>query len=168
MIKGHTLVLGISEGGKTTVCERIAKQFRAKGFQVLFLATMVKDFPADFFYTNATEFVNAAKKMKRCLLVVDDAADNLEKYDSELQWLGSQSRHWGHAFLINSQRYFDLSPRIRNNAKYAIVFRMSKSDSKMIAEDFVDEKLLKAHSLKRFHFLIGGKYEEFRETKLAL
>lgn len=168
MISGHTLVLGISKGGKTTLSVEIINWYRKSGYKIILLATFKNDIPCDEHYAHEDEFIARARQLRNCLLVVDDARDNLDKHSENAKWLGSQSRHWGHSFLVITQRYVDIAPSVRNNAESAVIFRMSKKDCLEVSEDYVDDALKDAYKLEKYHFLIGGKYQAFSEKCLKI
>lgn len=170
MIDGHTLVLGISRGGKTTFCEACADWHLRNGIDVLLLESFQSKIPCSFRTQDAKEFIREARKRTRCLLFVDDGSQVIDRYDSGLNWLGAQSRHWGHKFLINTQRYVDINPTIRNNASQIVAFRMADSDAEMVAKDFADGTgvLKTAGKLAKYEFLIGGKYQPFQLKRLKL
>jgi hypothetical protein len=167
MINGHTLITGLSRSGKTTLTEKIASNILSKR-PVFFLDSFGANFPCTWQTQNQSEFIEIARTNKSALLVVDDAADNLNKFDNALSWIGTQSRHWGHCFLINSQRYINVHPNIRNNAIVCFAFKQSKKDARDLCEDFVDENLLDVPSLNQFEFYGGGKYVPFKKYRLNL
>lgn len=166
MIEGHTIVTGLSRSGKTHLCRKIAEAIKAHK-RVLVLDTFGAGWSCDWQTTDAAEFVRIAKLNTNCLLVVDDGADTLNKHDAAFNWLGTQSRHWGHCFLINAQRYVEISPSIRNNAITTFAFKLSKKDAKLLSEDFADESLLSVTTLQKYEFLAGGKYKPFVKMKLT-
>jgi len=159
----------MTESGKTTLArERIAPLYRVKKVPVLVLDPYrSKKWKADFITDSPAQFVEVVKGSRSCALFVDEAGNFIDEgYVSELRWLATNSRHYGHNCHFISQRAVQIPPTIRGQCSNLFLFRQSFSDARELSKDFVSDDILTANELKRGEYFgkigIDGKVYKAR------
>lgn len=150
----HTLILGITETGKTTLAYRLANTYKQKGTEVLVLDPLLSSrWAADFITDDAEKFLRIVFAKRKCALFVDEAGDMLDKYDSTMNKLATFSRHYGHNAHFICQRAIMVSPTIRAQCTNLFLFKQHRQDAEILARDFVSDDLLQATKLLKGEFL---------------
>lgn len=87
------------------------------------------------------------------LLVVDESALSLDRYDPSLNWLAKTSRHLGHSAIFIAHNLKDVAKGIRTQCTQIFIFASSRSDVRDLEDEFDDKRILGATKLKKFHFI---------------
>lgn len=173
----HNIVLGVGGMGKSTLAFALAQQHVDRGEGVLILdpnndqgwptGPLVRKLTGD---GAPLRFLALAKKSQRCALFVDEAGESIGrgKHAADLKWLTTRCRHWGHRTYIIGQRAQLVEPTVRSQCTTGYIFRQSVMDSKLLAQDFADEGLLRASSLSIGQFLYVRTDHPARLLKLDL
>jgi ABC-type sugar transport system ATPase subunit len=96
--------------------------------------------------------IKKAKEQTGKILVVDESAMALDRYDTSQSWLSKTSRHLGHNAIFIGQRLKDVSLDIRSQCDQVFIFRCSRTDAKIVDDEYDDQNLLKCTHLKKFCF----------------
>lgn len=99
---------------------------------------------------DAGEFQHMAVNSRRCLLFIDEAGEYLGQYDTELHWVATRGRHYGHAAFIICQRYMQVAKLVRDNCRSLFLFSCGLSDAKLLADEWAEPALLDAPQLSQF------------------
>lgn len=163
----HSIILGITESGKTTLGIMLAKAVKKAGNKVAVLTPLKYEFKrwqfADFITDDPEEFLQYAKKNTNYYLFVDEGATSINKYDEAMNWLTTTARHFGHATTIIAHRYVQLNSTLRSQASKIYLFAVSLDDLKEIGTEWRQTELSHTNFEKGKFVLIRrfGKMEGF-------
>lgn len=150
----HVLIVGITNTGKTTICFEMSARYRAAGKKVIVLdPDLRKEWNADYITDDPQEFLTVCKNSQSCALFIDESGSMIGKYDTQLEWLATQSRKWGHKSHFIMQRGSQVSPTVRNQCSSAFVFKQSPDDAKVLSNNFVCPQFLEAPSLSKGEYI---------------
>lgn len=164
----HVLIVGITNTGKTTIGFEMAAKYKAEGTRIIVLDPNLrpewgvpqwhKDIQAEEIkYGVMTDdpetFLAICKNAQGCALFIDESGSMIGRYDTQLEWLATQSRKWGHKSHFIMQRGSQVSPTVRNQCSSAFVFKQSPNDAKVLANNFVCPEFLEAPKLKKFEYI---------------
>lgn len=163
----HTLILGITESGKTTLARKLAARYRLKGIPVLVLDPYSsKEWGAHFITEEPEQFFAVVKNSRSCALFVDECGHWSEDHEPVIKWLATNSRHYGHNCHFITQRAAQISPTVRAQCSNIFLFKQSFQDSKALAQEFVADALLDAQTLSKGEYLskigVDGEVKRFR------
>lgn len=126
----------------------MARVYKSKNIPVLVLdPDKRKEWGADFITDDPEFFLETVKLNKKCALFVDESGSMIGRYSGAMAWLATNSRKWGHKAHFLAQRARQIDPLVRNQCSNVFVFKQSVDDSKIIASEFVCDKLKNAQSL---------------------
>lgn len=146
---GHTLFVGVTESGKTTMARHFARGYAALGHRIIVYdpvgtktagggwpasAVMFSEVEPLFEYLERDD-VNHAH------VFIDEAGDFMGVSDKDKHWLLRRGRHKGFFVNIISQRPKMLAPNVRTQCNVAYMFRLSMNDADEIGADFGHSKL---------------------------
>lgn len=165
MLKGHTLIIGQTECGKTTLAKQLAKQYAKADIPIVVLDPLRDpEWPTTLVFTKSEAFfqyVRDPKECRKCALFVDEAGISLNRYDDTLQWLTTTSRHHGHRSHLLAQRAEMVNKTMRSQCGTLITFAINPKDAKEYALDFNCEDIFhKAPSLERFQYMVVSRFEK--------
>lgn len=173
----HCIVLGVGGMGKSTLAGQLAQRHVDRGDGVLILdpnndrcwpsGPDVRKLCGD---GAPMRFLKLAKASIRCALFIDEAGESIGrgKHASDLKWLTTRCRHWGHRTYIIGQRAVLVEPTVRSQCTTGYVFRQSVDDAKELAKDFADRDMLRASQLRVGEFLFVRTGQPVRLLKLRL
>lgn len=149
----HTLVVGRTNSGKTWICKKLAAKFKKQGYKILVLDPMGSGWDCDFITADPKAFLNMVWKSENCILFVDEGGQTIGRFNAEMDRLATQSRHFGHKCFFITQRPKQLSTNVREQCSELITFKQSLSTTKDLADEFVNEDINNAHTLRKCHFI---------------
>jgi signal recognition particle GTPase len=179
MIKtGHTLVIGKTMSGKTTLVSRIADNFKKAGCGLIVLTPFTKDdrwASADYVTEDADDFCKVVFASRQCLVIVDEGSEYAGKYDDTVFKIATRGRHYGHLAIFIGQKYKDLNKAIRENCVNLFVFKSSPQQCAELSETYVNESINEAIKLDYYQFIavihrVGtfrGNTENWRLDKIS-
>lgn len=133
----HSLILGMTEMGKTTLARALSAAYRKQGFKNIVLDPLRDPrWSADFITSDGDEFLDIAKRSKRCMLFMDEGSESVGRYNFEMQWTATQSRHWGHSSHFIAQGAVQLAPIVRDQCSRVFLFCCGARNGKLLAEEF--------------------------------
>lgn len=157
----HSLILGMTESGKTSLAKKLAQQYKANGINILVLDPMGDpEWNADYQTSNPDEFLSVLWNSRSCAAFVDEAGESAGRYDKAMERSATKGRHWGHKMHYISQRGALISPNIRGNCSNLFLFLSGKNDGKVHAEEWAKEELKNCVNLKVgefYHTSRGGE-----------
>lgn len=156
----HSLFLGMTEMGKTTLARGMCSVYRARGFETIVLDPMRDPrWKASFLTADGDEFLDIAKRSRKCMLFADEGSQSVGRYNLEMEWIVTQSRHWGHSANIICQGGTQLAVIIRDQCSHVFLFACGARTAKMLSEEFNAPDLELCVALKPreyFHAVKGG------------
>lgn len=106
------------------------------------------------FVTNdRDEFLKTVWASRECSIFVDEAGDEIGRYDDIMNSLATKSRNYGHKCHFIMQRSKQISTTIRTQCAEIVCFQQSYNDTKDLADEFCAPALAKAHELKKGEFI---------------
>src|SRR4051812_29046568 len=101
----HSLLLGMSESGKTTLGKRLSHSLRALNKTVIVLDPLCDpEWSADYQTSNGAEFLEVFWNNESAYAFIDEAGDEVGRYDDEMRQTATRGRHLGHSCFYLAQR----------------------------------------------------------------
>ena len=163
----HSLILGMTESGKTTLAKQLAAQYKKAGINVLVLDPL-KDpsWNADYQTNNPDEFLKVFWDSRRCAVFIDEAGESAGRYDKAMERTATKGRHWGHNVHYISQRGTMINTTIRGQCTNMFLFSTGLKDAKIHAEEWGHEELKNANKLKKGEFFHCDRFDYIKQCKL--
>lgn len=156
----HSLILGMTESGKTTLAKKLAAKYKAAGINVLVLDPLADPtWGADFQTTDPDFFLQTFWNSRRCAVFIDEAGESAGRYDKAMIKTATKGRHWGHNVHYLTQRGALLSTTIRGQCSQLFLFLSGRNDGKLHSEEWAQDELKNCNTLKRgefYHCMRGG------------
>lgn len=160
----HVLIVGQTESGKTTLAKRMIPAYRRVGIASLVLDPHNDDWGADFQTTDPDHFLEVARRSMSCACFVDESGQSVGRYNTEMQWLATAARHWGHKSHFLTQRPAQIAVTVRDQCSHLYCFCISSDDGKLLANEFPKApRLREANTFERLHYLYVGRFTTPRE-----
>lgn len=158
----HCLVTGMTGSGKTTWARKKALSLQRQNRHVIILDPFKRkswDNGNEHAYItdNEKDFLNAIWSNRECAIFIDEAGETVGKYNDLINSVASKSRNFGHKCFFIMQRPKQISVTIRCQCSELVIFRSSLSDTKDIADEFVEPRINEAHNLKLGEFIYVRK-----------
>ncbi len=164
----QTLIVGMSESGKTTMLLYILEGLRAKGFPVMALTSEPSDVPrlqkvADFVTMDKDHFLTVfdAPKTWGVVAAIDEGADTVGRYDLEMRAIATKGRHKALCFF-SAQLATDMNPSVRKNCRHVIAFYQDGTSADLLAKEYGHPQLRDACRLKQFEYIKASRFGECR------
>lgn len=158
----HSLIVGMTESGKTTLAKKFALAAQKRGIPCIIYDPLLSDWGqgARVFDVFA-EFEQAIEELPEPEFVgqliayafIDEADTVLSQSDRENWWIMTRGRHYGLRVFPITQRPKLISPTARGQCATLYCFRVSADDAKALAADFSDEGIKAAAGLAQGAFL---------------
>lgn len=140
----------MTESGKTSLARLLAARLKKRGYGVIVLDPINDpNWQADAVFTDFDAFMNAAYQSRSCFLFIDEAGMNCSTWDLHAYWLATQARHWGHSSIFICQRAQQLAKTMRDQCSYLYLFNCSRTDAKLLSDEFNKPELINANTLPR-------------------
>lgn len=147
---GHSLICGSTESGKTTLAHQIANYYaglkNGDAPQIIVYDPVLTPTSAGTWPDNAVlfnqkiKFLEYVRKIGGRYVIFIDESDNLFSHEQkENFWLLTKGRHFGFEIFLITQRPKMIAPSVRCQCATAYVFRLSRTDLKMVGDDFAHE-----------------------------
>lgn len=152
------LIVGASETGKSLLAKSIARDLESKGLRVTVFDPVLSVWSEKAEVTEAeSEFFvllsDAHAAGYKQAVFVDEADTLLSIAHKQNHWLLTRGRHYGLMVHVITQRPALVAPTVRGMCNQLFLFRSSKDDAKLLAQDFAHDGLLTAPELKQGEFL---------------
>lgn len=160
---GHILIIGHTLCGKTTLAKRLASEYKKKRITSVVLDPLSDpEWPTNIIFKTSEAFFTYAKdsnKCRSCALFVDESGLALNKFDQDLLWLTTTSRHHGHRAHIIAQRAEMVNKTIRSQCLTLICFGLNPKDAREYALDWNCEEVFhNAPKLQRYQYMVISRY----------
>lgn len=163
----HTLILGMTESGKTALAKKLAEKYKEAGINVIVLDPLTDpSWNADYQTSDPDEFLQVFWQSRKCAVFIDEAGESAGRYDNAMIKTATKGRHWGHNVHYISQRGSMISPTIRGQCSKLFLFNTGLKDAKVHAEEWGKEELKNANQLKRGEFYHCDKFDLITLNKL--
>lgn len=161
----HSLIIGMTESGKTTLAKLMCQELHSRKELTGVLDPLLDEgWESDFHTKNSDQFLTYAKlpRPKGGFLFIDEGATSIGRYNVPMEWLATMSRHWGHSATFITPGFTNLSPSIRNSCGRLYLFACAASVTKIASEEFNHKVLLTAERLRKGEFFIVDRFREVR------
>lgn len=163
----HVLILGMTESGKSTLAKQLCGEAKKRQLGTLVLDPLNDpDWQADYQTRDPAEFLRVVKNSESCAVFVDESGQSVGRFDTEMFWLATQGRHFGHMCHFISQRGQQIAKTVRDQCGRLYLFNCSLSDAKMLADEWNKEELRQAHTLEKGEFFIVQRFGAVKRAKL--
>lgn len=164
----HSLIVGMSESGKTTLGKRLSHTLHSAGESVIVLDPMNDPgWSAGFKTADPEQFLHVFWASQSCHAFIDEAGDVVGKYDELMRQTATKGRHWGHSCYYITQRGAMLSVTVRAQCRHLFLFTSPIDDCKALSKDFNKPELLQASTLPQFEFFHVSRYGPLQRGKVA-
>lgn len=139
----HSLFVGVTLSGKTTLARYISRELRAQGHTVIVYdpvgsSTAGGDWGAGaHVFSEEQQFLTMMEdpRTMHAHVFVDEADIVFNHGRPENRWLLTRGRHFGFSMNILSQRPSLLDPTVRGQCTRLYMFRLAKADRKLLGEE---------------------------------
>lgn len=161
----HSLIVGTTESGKTTLAKKLANKHAGKNFPVIVLTSVWEQWGNGIqVFDDQDEFLATFWAMNRkAFAFIDEGKNFLAKFNDAMELTATQGRQWGWSCYYIAQRATMISPDIRGNCSQLFCFAQGSVDAKTLSEEFVQEGLLEAPNLKKGEFFLVRRFSESGE-----
>lgn len=144
----HSLILGMTESGKTTLAKQLAAYYKSQGIGVLVLDPLADpQWQADYRTSDVSEFLDMFWKSRRCAVFIDEAGEAVGQFDKVMHKTATKGRHWGHSCHYISQRGTMIARTVRDQCSHLFLFTTALEDSKIHAAEWNSAELRDATKL---------------------
>ncbi len=166
-INVHTLVVGVTRAGKTTLLKKIAKQHVKNGYTVLVLTAVYEPWgDGVMVFDNQDEFLKVFWSSQKCIVIIDEGMETMGRYNEAMAATTTRGGHWGHSVYVAGQSATQINPTVRGQCAQLYCFAQGTKASETLAEEYRQPILAtEAPELKRGEFFLvrrfgddGGKY----------
>ena len=166
----HTLIIGMTESGKTTLAKKLCENYRKRGISTIVLDPLWDNWNANFQTSDPNEFMQIVSnpQTQRCAIFIDESAESIGQYNKEMFWLATRARHYGHNSHFIVQRTKQLSPTVRGQCRFLYMFNSPIVDCKDLANDFNEPRLIGGADLEqgKCYFVQRMRKEQFKEISV--
>ena len=163
----HSLILGMTESGKTTLAKNLAAHYRANGIGVLVLDPMGDpEWQADFQTSDPEEFLEVFWSSRKCAAFIDEAGESVGQYDKVMGRTATKGRHWGHSCHYLSQRGAQIARTVRDQCGHIFLFTTALDDSKIHANEWNKPEMRGANTLAQGEYFHATRFGTLERGKL--
>jgi hypothetical protein len=161
-LTGHTIIIGKSRSGKSTITKLIAAASIKRGVRVA-----VSDPRRDrewvemgaYLARDTDDLIAWAKANKgKGMLIADEGGESVGR-EKRYAYLTTAARHDGHTSIIIAHYATQVTPVMRENCDRVILFSASAESREILYKKYEDKAILTP--LPQYHFMI---VEEFKAT----
>lgn len=153
--------------GKTTLAKKIAANFKANNIACFVLDPLLDpSWGADFITDNPDYFMKIVGESRECALFIDESGESIGRNGGEMNKLATRYRHFGHRAHFIAQRAQQLDKIVRDNCETVYLFRSSKGDCKLLAEEYGHEELETGYALEKGEFFMAARFEKLIRTRV--
>jgi len=166
----HSLILGMTESGKTTLAKKLAHIYREKDIAIIVL-DMMNDpewpsGPGTYKTHDPDIFLEVFWKSKSCAVFIDESGDAIGRYNTAMNQTATKGRHWGHQCHYITQRGAQLATTVRDQCSHLFLFTSSLNDSKIHADEWNQPELRTACNLPQGEFFHVTRFGALHREKL--
>mgnify|MGYP005849283253 CR=1 FL=1 len=161
----HSLIVGRTESGKTTLAKILAAAFVERGKDVAILDPLLDPgWEGTLITKEPTEFLHYVKTNKGLILFVDESGSMIGRYNPEMDWLATSSRHMGHSVFFICQRAQQISLTIRAQCSKTYLFASIRQDAEYFADEYNEPTILTAPKMIAGEFYILSSFQQIRKA----
>lgn len=154
----HYIIIGMTESGKTTLAKIVCRKTSEKAKTAVLDPLRSQDWGATFQTDDPDEFLKYLRENKSHVVFVDEGATTIGRFNEEMEWLATQSRHWGHSCFFISQRATQMATTIRHQCSKAYIFAVGSKDAEMFAEEWNEPGLKNLPRIQKGEFYLVSRF----------
>lgn len=163
----HYFVVGMTESGKTSFAKAVCRQVKQLGYPTAVLDPLRDSgWDTDNQFDDPSAFLAFVRSRKSHVLFIDEGGTSIGRYNAEMQWLATTSRHWGHSCYFLSQKVTQTSPIVREQSQRFYVFACGLVNLALIAEETREPELVNYDKLDKGEFLIVSRFDTLRKGRV--
>lgn len=148
----HSLILGATESGKSTLAKRLCKTFVARKKGVLVLDPLGSEWPTSEVFTEPEMFIPYFWACSNRMVFIDESGESVGRVNQEMIKTGTRGRHNGHSVFFITQSRTQLSPILRRQCSQLFCFAIGEDEAEFLSKEWICPELLKAPSLPQGEF----------------
>jgi len=157
----HSLILGMTESGKTTLAKRLSSAYRRAGVGVIVLDPLSDpEWNATHITHDPDNFLETFWNSRSCMVFIDESGDVVGRFDEAMQKTATRGRHWGHSVHYITQRGAMISRTVRDQCSNLFLFNTALEDCKIHAREWNKPELLNASQLPRGAYYKTSRFGE--------
>lgn len=163
----HSLILGQTESGKTTLARELSRILHESGEPVIVLDPLNDPrWHGQFRTADVEQFLRVFWASRGCYAFIDESGDVVGQYDDTMRETATRGRHWGHSCFYISQRGATLNTTVRAQCRHLFLFTSAVDDCKVLAREFNQPELLTANNLPQGHYFHAARFAPLKRGKL--
>ncbi len=164
----HTLIVGITESGKTTLAKKLSKKFVSEGFNVIVLTSVFDEWPVGVIvYDDQEKFLKAFWASKRCVVFIDEGGETIGRFNKSMEQTATKGRHYGHTCFFMGQRATLINATVRGQCSQLFCFSQGSKDAELLAEEWNQPELKEAPLLRRGECFVVRRFGENGKRYIA-
>ncbi len=161
----HSLIVGASGTGKTTLARGLADAALKAGRRVIVLDPLRTRWPCNRLYGDVESLFFDYSRFPPSLIFIDESGTQAGRsVQDKLVKLAIQGRHFGHIAIFIVQIPTRLCPDIRGQCTSLYLFRVAEKYQRLMAEEFVDNSLVR--DLRPYFFMRKRGHDPARVMRL--
>ena len=153
----HSLILGSTESGKTTLARKIARKLSESGHEILVLDPIfsgdAETWSTRDVYTSPENFLPVFWNTHNRFVFIDESDSVMRRaINLELVQTGMRGRHNGHSVTYITHFRTDLLPALRSQCSQLFLFSTGSDDAYALAQEWRCSELEKAPDLAQGQF----------------
>lgn len=164
----HSLIIGMTESGKTTLAKILCKKLTDQGKTTIVLDTIYDPgWTATYKVSSAEELSSLMLEEREAYIFIDEGGEVFsDGRDTNYSWFATRSRHYGHSVFFMAQRAILIPKTMRDQCSRLFLFTSSASDGGIHAEEWNKEILYKCNGLPQFQFFMCDRYGLCKSMKI--
>ena len=155
----HSLILGMTESGKTSLAKQIIQAAKKRGINTIVLDPLCDpSFDADFQTSDPLEFMYVWKNSRSCFCFIDESG-TVGKFSDTIRECATKGRHWGHSFFFLAQKATQVEPLVRDMCSQLFLFRSGSQSRKILAEEYDAPQLIDSIEMLEYHHCTRSEYK---------
>ena len=154
----HTLILGLTNTGKTTQAQKLATELQKTSNVLVLDPFKSSKWSCDFITSDPDLFYKVVFSNRSCHCFIDESEKTLA-FDKQYNDFATFSRKFGHRFYFIGQRAQQMLKTIRTQCSSIFLFKQHNDDAKLLSRDFCDDALLESHTLKRGEYIFKANID---------
>ena len=155
----HTLIIGMTESGKTTLGKQLCDAYKARGRGTIVFDAAFNTWGADFQTGDPDKFFKYATRARGCMLFIDEAGKAVKWNNREAVDVATMFRHFGHSAHFLGQRPTMIAPSVRYNCGRLCLFRVSREDAADLRAEWGHDQIMQAPTLPAGSFLDVSRFK---------
>lgn len=163
----HSLILGITESGKTTLAKRLAALYKQKGIGVIVLDPIGDPgWNSDFVTADEKEFLSVFWSSRKCAVFIDESGEFIGQYDKAMKKTVTKGRHWGHNVHLLAQGATQVAKIARDQCTQLFLFTSPFNDTKILSQEFNKAELIEASSFPAGTYFYTSRFGAIEKRKV--